>query len=276
MNRLFLIFLSGSILIFFFCSFCAGDAIQDLSNQFQYQSANTQNSLQNYQLCYDISQKWWNLHEPELALDFLYESAREADLILPAKLSAMKLLELAELATWEYRDRYTAEEMIQKSRDRMKLIFDYYDWREPYHQANRIEKEAEQLGYLPRGKYIPRPVTLPTPSTAGLLPVEYLVNNNPEKPELNISEIAGKDRPNSVPDRDNRLPPDLSKPRPPLKQPTNLPPKPDKPKPPLPPKPPEKPPLPPEKPPKPPHPPGDKPPRPPIPPESDTTKPPRG
>ncbi|MDI6782665.1 MAG: hypothetical protein QME64_01055 [bacterium] len=251
--------------------------IQDLSNQFQYQSANTRNSLQNYQRCYDISRKWWGLHEPELALDFLYESAREAGLILPAKLSAMKLLELAELATREYRDRYTAEEMLQKSRDRMKLIFDYYEWREPYHQANRIEKEAEQLGYLPRGKYIPRPVTLPTPGSAGLLPPDYFINDKPEKTELLVHEIARNERQEVVASIDNK--PDFSKPRPPLpekKKPTDLPPKLDKPKPPLPPKLPEKPPLPPEKPPKPPQPPGDKPPRPLIPPEADTTKPPRG
>lgn len=270
MKRLILFVLSSSILIFFWCFLYAGESFQDLSNSIQYQSANTQEGLQNYQRCLDISRDWWKLHQPELALDFLYESAREAEQLVPAKLSASKLLELAEIATQEYRDRYTAEDMIAKSRTRIKLILDYYEWRVPYREANRIEKEAELLTYLPRGKYLPRQVILPTPGTGKTSTPDDLSNNN-----LNfniINQLSAKiDRdPGPKPD------PGSAKVKPPLpepKRPKEPPSKPDKPpvppdKPPQPPEPP-KPPKPPDKPPKPPVPP-DKPPRPPL--TTDTTK----
>jgi hypothetical protein len=260
------IYIIGCMVLLFGWANCAGDAFQDLSNNIQYQSANTLEGLQNYQRCYDISRDWWKLHEPELALDFLYEAAREAEILVPAKLSATKLLELADLATREYRDRYTAEDMIQKARSRLQLILEYYEWRIPFYEANRIEKEAEKLKYLPRGKYIPRQVILPTPGTGTIFTPDYIGNNLLETRESN----------QSIPNLDFNLNP--SKPRPPDKPPKPpLPP--DKPpKPPLPPDKPPKPPLPPDKPPKPPLPP-DKPPKPPLPPDkppkppsSDTAK----
>ncbi|MFB3895131.1 MAG: hypothetical protein ACE14V_02395 [bacterium] len=267
------IFLIGFIGLLFGWSISARDSFQDLSNDIQYQSANTQEGLKNYQLCFDISKDWWNLHEPELALDFLYAAAREAEQLLPAKVSAAKLLELAAVATKEYRDRYTAEDMIEKARAKMKFILDYYEWQIPYQEANRIEKEAERLQYLPRGKYIPRQVILPVPSGTNITKpdivsytVEEPVNrmryaNQPPggfdntKPPKSQSALGGK--------------PELKKPKEPPAKP-DKPPKPkeppDKPKPPdKPPKPPE-PPKPPDKPPKPP----DKPPIPP--PANDTTK----
>ena len=264
-------------------STCSAYEVKEAAAQFQKQSANTRNGLENYQLCYDISRRWWKLHQPELALDFLFTAAREADLILPPKLSATKLLDLAELATREYRDRYTAEEMIQHARERMRFILDYYEWRVPYQEANRIEKEAEQLQYLPRGKYIPRPVTLPVRSTAGMLQIDLKDNAPPEQPGWIMSEPIKPDRPLFNPPDESKSKPELNKPKPPspepkkpkepLPKPSDKPKEPppvdpDKDKPPLPPKPPR----PPDKPDKPP---GDrpKPPLPPEPPSSDTAKP---
>lgn len=278
MNKSYSILLIASGILLLSCSVTQGDAFQDLSNNIQYQSANTQEGLQNYQLCYDISRKWWGFHEPELALDFLYEAAREAEQILPAKLSASKLLELAELATREYRDRYTAEEMIQKARTQIQLILDYYEWRIPNSEANRIEKEAGKLKYLPRGKYIPRQVVLPVPSNGSIFTPDYFGNNNPNTKKFPGNEIYGNNQSAPILDFNNR--PQSRPPLPEPKRPKEPPSKPNKPKPPLdpdgnkpkPPRPPDKPPLPPDKPPKPPRPPGDKPPLPP--PANDTTRPP--
>ncbi|MCX7918904.1 MAG: hypothetical protein N3A72_04710 [bacterium] len=285
-----------SIVFLFSWANSARDSVQELSNRIQEQSANTQNSLLNYQLCYDISRAWWSVYEPELALDFLYAAAKEAELMNPATLSAMKLLELAKLATREYRDRSTAEEMIQRARDRMRLILDYYEWRIPYREANRIEKEAQRLQYLPRGKYIPRPVTLPVPVQRDVMPgfppgdivpqqaqVDRIYPTTP-RPETPLNPIL----PPNKPDKPQK-PPQLAE-RPDKPDKPSLPPKPpqppDKPekpdKPPLPPKPPDKPevpkpPKPPDKPDNPPQPPDrPKPPQPPKPPDvPDKPKPPQ-
>jgi len=244
----------------------AGYEVKEIAAQFQEQSANTRNSLENYQRCLVLSRRWWSLHEPELALDFLFAAAREANLILPPKLSAMKLLELAELASREYRDRSTAEEMIQQARERMRFILDYYEWRVPYREANRIEKETGQLQYLPRGKYIPHPVTLPARSTAGMLPIDLNDKDTPEQPGWVISEPIKPDRPLFNPSDESKPKPELNRPKPPLPEPKKpkepLPRPPDKPKPPRPPDKPDKPP--PDRP---------KPPLPPEPSSADTTKP---